>query len=153
MRGRFVRADGLTIDNNISIAGSQAIMKAAFRHDVQDFFVGLCQGVPTLSMTVDDVIEPTIGINGYARQQLTQDIVGWPSVGVLGSEAIISSKPIVFTPTASFDQAFSRLMLVPELVGDGLTSIFALSVALSTPIVLTSTTPLIERTFTYEVLI
>lgn len=158
MRGLFTRKDGIRRWNNVTKSGRKEFLRMQFRgNDTAqiptngNFFVGLCQVVPSDTLTLADMIEPTIGVNGYARIAVTRDSTGWPTEGDVGNEPFIRTKDLVFVPTGAYDQLITRLFITPEqtaLVGE----LWALSGAFAdTPIQLDETTILAERTFNYDV--
>ena len=152
MQGRFIREDGLIIPNNISQAGAQAFLAAAFRNDVPTFYVGLVTGPPSLTMTLADMIEPTVGVNGYARQNIARNSGGWPTQGVAGNQRFVESDWITFTATGgNFDQPIQRLALFNTNVVAPVNPIWALSSPMSNAYVITPSTPLAERRFKYAV--
>jgi hypothetical protein len=154
MEGRFIRGDGLILPNNISQAGAAAILAAAFRNDVPAFFLGLVSGAPTPTMTLADMIEPTIGTNGYARQAVTRNAAGWPEQGVVGNQRYISTDWITFAAAGgNFNQPIQRVALFNTGVANPVNPVWALSSPMADPIVITPATPLVERKFKYAVYI
>jgi hypothetical protein len=117
-----------------------------------DFFVGMCQAVPVDTMSLADITEPTIAVNGYARLAITRDSIGWPTEGTVNNEPFIEALDRVFVPSGgAFDQQTTRLFLTPEvsaLAGE----LWALSEAFSAlPKTFDLSTPLGERTFRYRI--
>lgn len=148
IRGEFIRGDGLVLPNNITPIGAEKILRMAMRDESFTLFMGLCEGVYTPTMTLAELTEPTIGTNGYARQAMTRDNAGWPTIGVTNGEQYVESAPHIFVPTGSgFNQDISRMW-----ISDGLTSsvVLMLGTPLPAPIRLLSTTPVLQRTFTYR---
>lgn len=151
MRGEFLRADGLVIPNNIMSAGGLHILRTAFQHLSIPIWMGLCRAVPTPDLNLDDCVEPTQGVNGYARVEIPQTDAGWPISGFLHGEAYIESQPSIFIASGgNFDQPVERMFLtaIPAaVVGD----VLCLSAALPAPLTISPTTPLAERTFRYRI--
>jgi len=151
LRGEFVRGDGLILPNNVSLAGSQAILTAWARGTVPTFVFGLIKGSPTLTMTETNVGEPTIGHNGYNRIAVTRDVNGWPVFGNVGVENYIGTKPLVFTPTGgAFDQPIQRVALFDSLTKDPAHNIYSMSAPLQNEVILDVSTPVEQRTFYYR---
>lgn len=151
VRGEFIRGDGLVLPNNISIAGSEAILLAWARGVVPVFVFGLVKGSPTPTMVQGDMVEPTIGTNGYARHPITRDVNGWPVFGNVGVENYVGTPGMVFTPVGGpFNQEVNRLALFDTVNQVPSNPVYALSVPLPSPVVLTTTTPVEERTFYYR---
>lgn len=156
MRGEFVREDGLVLPNNISLAGAQMILQAAFQNQVPSFWAGLVTGFPTPGMTLAQMTEPTVGVNGYARIQILRDASanGWPTVGAIGNESFIASNFLTWTATGSgFDNPIQRVALFgTNAVAPG-NVVYALSAPLDDPIIILPTTDLSNRRFKYQIFI
>jgi hypothetical protein len=146
VRGEFRFADGLVVPNNITSAGHQMILAAAFRGAATGFGVALGSAVFTPNMTLANVTELN-QVNGYARIALAQNTTDW-SEGALNGERFVESKDLVWAAVGgNFDKAFERMILLRT---DG-TTIVALSGALPTPRLITPTTPPEQRTLRYRV--
>lgn len=152
MRGMFIRGDGLVLPNNISIAGGQQILRNAFRDESSDFFMALVTGLPTTGMTMLGMVEPTLGVNGYARVALPRSNVGWPTVSAEGTDAYIESQLATFTAAGgNFNQPIQRLALVGFSGYSAGHPVLALSEPLPAAVTITPTTPLAERQFRYRI--
>lgn len=154
MRGEFIRGDGLVIPNNISKAGAQMILAAAFRNDVPTFYCALVAGVPTPTMTMLNMTEPTIGLNGYARISIPRNDTGWPNQDESGGERFIESQFMAWAASGgNFSHAIRRLALIGTSVYSSADPVYCLSAALPADLTITPTTPLDERRFKYRVYI
>jgi len=152
MRGQFIRGDGLVIPNNISQAGAAMILAAAFRNDVPTFYAGLVTGMPDATMTLGDMVEPTVGTNGYGRIAIPRNSTGWPTQALVGGLRMISTDWLTWTPTgAGFNQPIQRVALFGTNVVDSGNDIYALSAPLPAPVDLEAATPLGERQFKYQI--
>ena len=153
MRGKFVRADGLVLPNNISRVGSQMILEAAFRNTVPTLFVALVVGAPDAVMTMATMEEPTIGVNGYARIAIERNAVGWPNSAEVAGERMIGTDWLTWTPTGTgFNKPVQRLALIGSASGLGVGApVYALSSAMPAPATLLATTPVEQRRFKYEI--
>lgn len=152
MRGEFLRADGLVIPNNISIAGAQMILAAALRNTVPTLYAGLVSGAPTADMTQGAMDEPTIGTNGYARIAIARNDTDWPTLGISGVEAYMETKWLTWLPTGgNFNQAIQRVMLVGGSTYSGSDPVYALSSPLDAALTLTPTTDESLRKFKYRI--
>ena len=98
LRGEFRFENGLIVPNNITIAGAAMILAGAFRATPTVFHVGLCNAVFESDLTIADLDEPTLAVNGYARLAVARDIVGWPGGGEVNGESYLESLPLVWTP-------------------------------------------------------
>jgi hypothetical protein len=151
LRGEFRFANGLVIPNNITTAGATMLLAAALRNTVPSFWVGLCSGVYTPDLAVEDLTEPTLATHGYARLAVTRDNVGWPSDGVVNGEVYFESASLVWEAAGGpFDQPVTRMFICGTesgLTGD----VFCLSAALPADFVIDTTTNLADRTFNYRI--
>ncbi len=135
MRGEFIilQPDGneIILPNTIVAEGAEAYLARIFQNaSITGFFVGLCDQGPVHSdVLVDITTEPTIGVNGYARQALVQNSTDWPLIDTQNEESFIESKQVDFTASGGdFDNAHSRLFLCSVVSGAGI--LYAYSAAL-----------------------
>lgn len=151
MRGEFIRGDGLVIPNNVSIAGASAVLDAAFRSQAQAFYAALITGVPSLDMTMGDMVEPTIATNGYDRIAITQDALGWPTLDDNGQEAFVESDWLEWIAVGgAFDKPVQRIALVGTAVYNGVDPVFALSGLMPNEITIDPDTVQALRRFKYR---
>jgi hypothetical protein len=150
MRGEFRRADGLILQNNVTLLGSMAILKSWARQEARTFWFGLVKGAPDSVLTQSQVNEPTVGTNGYVRKVIAQTSGGWPVTGNVGVENYIESVAMVWTATGNFDKAITRLALFDTATQDPTNPIYALSVPLPTELVIGVATPIEQRTWKYR---
>jgi hypothetical protein len=117
-RGEFIRRDGLVIPNNVTIAGARAVLAAALRNTVPAFWVGLCSAVYEPDLAIEDIVEPTIATNGYARLAVARDSTGWPGDGQVNGEVYFESLPLVWQATGGpFDQPITRMFICQTQAG------------------------------------
>lgn len=151
LRGEFIRGDGLVIPNNLMTFGIGLLFQAAFVDSGYDLHIGLANCNPDADLLIEDLNEPTIGVNGYARQPITRDVVGWPVQGEFNGEKYYETKVFVFAAVGGdFDQAITRPVLVNSL--DATTGLLVF--ALGTPVdelTITPTTPAEQRSFKYRI--
>ena len=150
MRGQFniilPNGDKIIVPNTIVEEGAEAYLARLFQGSaITGFFVGLCnQGPDHTDTLVDITTEPTIGVNGYARQALAQNGTDWPTISTQNEESFIQSKQVDFTAAGGdFDAAHSRLFLCSVVSGAGI--LYAYSAALTLP-----TTVLDTQTFSAQ---
>lgn len=154
MRGEFIRADGLVIPNNVSLAGAEAFLRAAFQDTNPSFWVGLVTGAPTLGMKMADMVEPTHGVNGYSRLQLTRDADGWPIVSTSATEVYVESEFLTWTAIGGpFDKPVQRLALLGSDVYSVDAPVYALSGLMPAEIVIGPATDESLRKFKYRLYI
>lgn len=151
MRGQFIitppNGDKIILPNTIVAEGAEAYLARLFPGTVlTGFFVGLCnQGPAHADSIVDITSEPTIGVNGYARQALAQNATDWPTISTQNEESFVQSKQVDFTASGGdFDAAHSRLFLCSVLTGTA-GILYAYSAALQT-----ATTVLDTETFSAQ---
>jgi hypothetical protein len=150
LRGEFLRLDGRLIPNNVTTVGAQTILGAALRNTVPVLWVGLCSAVYAPDLRIEQLSEPAIGTNGYARLPVTRDNVGWPNTGVVNGEVYFETLELIWAAAGgAFDTPVTRMFICGTqngLVGD----VYALSAALPDDLVIDPTTPLADRTFKYR---
>jgi hypothetical protein len=150
LKGEYIRGDGLVIPNTVTRAGAAFVLAAAFKGVWNGVYMALVAGAPIPDLQMGQLVEPTIGVNGYARQELEQTL-DWDTEGTLNGVPYIESAAKVFAATNSgFNQAIRRLALVPtltDLTGD----VYSVSAPLPADLSILSTTPVENRTFRYRV--
>jgi len=152
LRGEFIRGDGLVIPNNIMTYGVQQIFQWGLVGTGYALHIGLANCNPDPGLLASALNEPTIGVNGYARQAVAQSVVGWPTQSTFNGEQYYETKEFVFEATGGpFDKAINRLALInhPSTITG------AIVVALSSPLpgeeIIDVTTILATRTFKYRI--
>lgn len=150
LRGEFERSDGLVIPNNVTTVGAQVLLGAALRNTVPVFWVGLCSAVYAPDLRIEDLTEPTIGVNGYARVGVTRDAAGWLTDGVVNGEVFFETLQLVWAAAGGpFNQAITRMFLCGTQNGvNG--DVYALSAALPDDLTINPATLLADRTFKYR---
>lgn len=150
LRGEFRFQNGLIVPNNVTLKGSEKVLKAALRGDAITFWVGLCSAVFEPDLQIEDIEEPTIATNGYSRLAVSRDIIGWPGDGLVNGENYCESLPLVWTAVGGpFDKAITRMFICETeigLAGD----ILALSAALPDDLLIDVDTDEPDRTFKYR---
>lgn len=150
IRGEFKRADGLRIPNNVTQFGIETLLDLALRHQVATFHVGLCNAVYNPTLNIADIDEPTIGVNGYARKAVTQDIVGWPVDGLINGEVFYETAFLIWAAAGGdYDLAVTRMFIClhdTSLV----VPVFALSAPMPEELLIQPATPEANRKFKYQ---
>lgn len=151
LSGVFIFANGLEVSNNITKAGASAILAAAFQGVELDLWVGLCDAVPDADLVLEDLTEPAIGTNGYARQSLPIGLQYWPTLDEIAGAQYVESEWITWQPNGgSFSQPIRRMFLTDSedaVEGD----VFCLSAALPQAITIGLDTAEADRKFKYRV--
>ena len=152
LRGEFVRGDGLIIPNNITTHGAEKILSAALRLEVLSLHIGLANCNPHPLLDLNQLNEPTIGVNGYARQTISQDNDDWLTQGSLSGEIYFETRPYVFTPTgAGFDKPITRPVIVNHASDVAGRLVIAVGAALADEVTLLADTAEPLRTFKYRI--
>ncbi len=151
LRGEFHCQNGLILPNNITEFGARMILDAAFSGANPEFFIALVSGNAEATLQLESLTESTLATNGYDRKAVPRTTVAWPNTGSVNGEQYIESDWQTWAALAGdFDQPITRMALVPsqtDLTGD----VYALSAAMPTGLVITPTTPAVDRTFKYRV--
>ena len=152
LRGEFVRGDGLIIPNNITTYGAETILGAALRGDATTRHIGLANCNPHPLLNLKQLNEPTLGVNGYARQTIGQDDTDWLTKGSLSGETYFETRNYIFVPTgAGFDKPITRPVIVNHATSTAGLLVVAVGSALPEEVTLLATTPEAERTFKYRI--
>lgn len=151
MRGEFIRADGLVIPNNITTYGVKSIFRWALRDEDYSLHMGLANCAPDPLLQIEDLGEPTIGLNGYARQSIVR-ATNWPVFGELNGEQYYETSVFVFAATGpGFNVAINRLALINSAADTTGEKVVALSGPLPTELTITPATLLADRSFKYRI--
>lgn len=130
MRGQFVLFPGtpkqIIIPNRVVDTGEQSFLQMIFQGSIADvalggnFYIGLCEEVPDDTDTLATITTEPTSAGGYAREAVTRDAIGWPTVQLINTDYMIESKTVTFTATgADFSRAINRLFLCNILSGTG----------------------------------
>lgn len=159
MRGQFTISDprgkepDIILPNQLISEGIESFLKMMMRGTTTDvsvggnFYLGIC------GSTIDDDEtlatlpgEPTV-TNGYARNAISRDATGWPTIGQVNGVWRALSKSVTFSASGgSFSETWYRCFLCNVSSGtSGL--LYAVSAARDTPLLLTSG---LSRVVTYE---
>lgn len=127
VRGEFTldlgEGNALVVPNQFTIYGWQQLLRSAFQGSPTTWWVGLCAANPTDSFGLANIDEPTIGVNGYARQELQMTQPNWPKIGTINGESYIESRQFTFTPDGGpFDRATNRLFITDGIAGVAISS-------------------------------
>lgn len=152
LRGEFIRADGLVIPNNITSWGAARILRAAMLNVDSEWWVALVNVVPEQDLQIEDLNEPTIGVNGYERIEILRSIVGWPAEGTLNGEFYVESGFLTWEAVGGdFDAAVTRMaILTSETDTDG-EEVVCLSGAFPAELTVTPETAEADRKFKYRI--
>lgn len=149
--GQFTFKNGLVVPNNITTFGIQTILNMAFLNTDSSLWVGLCNAVFQPDLQIESLEEPTIGVNGYARQEIPRSVLGWPATGMTNLQPFVESDDLIWTPVGgNYDAPISRMFICLSdvaVTGD----VFAISGALSEEITFTPAMLEVDRTLKYRI--
>jgi len=149
MEGAFVTPWGI-IPNTTTPEGAEIWGKMMFRGDntviapAGNYWLGLTSLNPANFPTLEDAVlrEPTIGVNGYARQAITRDATGWPTIINANGHVLFKSSELTFTASGiGYDKSINRLFLATVETGYAGT-LFAISEPLPASVTVTPASPL-----------
>ncbi len=151
MRGKFVRGDGVILPNNVTEFGQEALLDYVVGRAIPSLlYLALANCTPSAGLQLENMGEPTIGENGYARIPLDRNSLNWPMVGDDLGVHWVRSLPVTWDAIGgAFSSAVTRVALVvsqTDVVGPG---IIAVSAAFD-PITITPATPSAMRSFAYQ---
>ena len=151
LRGCFIRGDGLIIPNNVTEYGCKLFLELAFQDSSYNVYIALANAVPDFGLQLEELNEPTLGVNGYARQAIARDNIDWPTIALELGEPYIESKNFVFAATGGpYDKAINRLALVNHQTSVLGAEVIALSAAMPAELTIDVGTPELSRTFKYR---
>jgi len=147
IRGEFLfhMPDGSiqVVPNLITKEGAAEYLKMIFQADTTliagggNFFMGLADQVPVKTDTLVAISTEPTSAGGYARQPLTRDTLGWPTVGEVNGVQTITSAVVNFTPSGvDYSRTISRAFLCSVVSGTA-GKLFSMSGALNAPTLLT----------------
>lgn len=122
MRGQFEillpNKKQLIIPNRIFDAGEQSFLKQITRADVTDvssggdWYFGLCGANTAEDTDLSTLVGEPSTAGGYARQAITRDATGWPTIGSVNGVGYALTANIAFAASgADFSTSISRLFL------------------------------------------
>lgn len=99
-----------------------------------DYYVGICGAAATAADTLASVAGEPDATGGYARQPVTRDGTGWPTIAKINGIWRALSQTITWTATGGdFSQAVNRLFLTNAASGTT-GKLYGYSAALATPV-------------------
>lgn len=109
IHGEYI-VNGIVVPNQLTIFGAQAIFRAAFWGETQDWEVGLCSRIPADLLLIGNMNEPG-ATGGYARQPIPLGNPSWPTIGLVNNETYAETAAVVFPCTEPYDTEVSRLFI------------------------------------------
>jgi hypothetical protein len=148
LRGEFIRGDGLVIPNQLTVFGAATLLSCAFSGAQPALYMGLCDAVPDSSILESELNEPTLGVNGYARQQVNN---GTLEVTSQVDSAYIAFPAMAFVATgAGFSKPIRRPFFGFNAALTPAANIFCLGSPIPSPLTILPATPIQQRTFSYR---
>lgn len=124
LRGQF-KVNGGWIDNQFTLMGAESLLRSAFWRLAQTWHVGLCASIPADRLTLEDVVEPTIGLNGYNRLAVPLTQANWPNLSQSVGEVLIESRNLTFPLEGPIDVGVNRLFITDGQVVIAVSTPFA----------------------------
>ena len=114
--GEFIVTDAkdqteLILPNQFTTLGLQQVLASAFWATPALWLMGMCQHNPGDNLALTSIGEPTLGVNGYARQDIRLDKTHWPIMGNVNGESYMESLAVVFPASAAWDKQVNRLFI------------------------------------------
>ena len=108
----------------ITHEGESEFLKMIFHGDdsliapAGNFYLGLCNQTPAKADLLTDInTEPSV-TNGYARQAISRDTTGFPTIEIINNETRIVSLVVTFTAIGGdFSASFTRAFLTDQASG------------------------------------
>lgn len=126
MRGEYRTKSGLIIPNNVLDEGELAFLSMIVQADVGDvsaggdWFFGLMEDNAADTLTLSDIVDEPTSAGGYARQPITRDTTGWPTIGNVNNVGFAETADITFAASgADFSTDVSRIFLTNVVSGTG----------------------------------
>lgn len=147
--GRFVWFPGdpereIITPNNVLDQGEESFLKMITRADVSEvsaggnFYIGLCGAAFTEATVLATLSGEPSTTNGYARQPVTRDAAGWPTIGTINGLWRALTATINFTASGGdFSTAISRAFLT-NVVSGTVGRLFSVGGALPAPLLVTN---------------
>jgi hypothetical protein len=110
--------------NTVPNEGEREFLRMIARADVSkvaaggNFYIGLCDQIPTETDLLTSITTEPGATGGYARQPISRDNTGWPTELSVNEHQGIRSATATFSASgADFDTAFSRAFMCNVLSG------------------------------------
>lgn len=113
----------IIIPNLVPDTGEEDFLQAIFQNVFPiagggNFYVGLCNQIPADTDTLASVTTEPTSAGGYARQAITRDATGWPTITTINGHKAIRSTTETFSASgADFDAAITRAFLSDQSSG------------------------------------
>ena len=104
--------DELVLPNQFTTFGMQSVLRAAFWDERDTWYIGLCATIPADNISLSNISEPPIGVDGYARVEMPLNKLHWGVMGNMNGESYVESKIAIFTPDPETEwPAVNRLFI------------------------------------------
>lgn len=135
----WVGEPDLIVPNRVTDEGLDEFLRMIMRNESEvagggNFYVGLCNQTPTKADGLTDITSEPTSQGGYARQAITRDAAGFPSLVEVNGHRGIRSAVITFTAASDdFSALVSRAFMTDQASGSS-GVLYSYSGALTTPI-------------------
>lgn len=146
MRGQFtvhLPEGDLIVPNQVVSEGIESFLKMIFNASTADvagagnFYIGICGSTVSSADTLASISNEPSASGGYARQAVTRDATGWPTISKVNGIWRAKSAIVNFAATgADYSQTLTRLFLTNAASG-AVGKLFAYSAALLSPFTIT----------------
>lgn len=134
----------LVVPNTFLNEGEDTLLKMALRGDNSivagggNFYIGLCGAAFAETTTLTTLAGEPSATNGYARQAITRDATGWPTIDSINGAGHARSAVVNFTASGGdFSASIERVFLCT--VGSGTSGkLLSVSAALPAPLLITN---------------
>jgi hypothetical protein len=132
------------LPNLVTDEGEEHFLKAILQNVFPiaggaNFYIGMCNQIPADTDLLTDISTEPTATNGYARQAITRDAIGWPTLATVNGHISLQSTTETFTASGGdFSAAFTRLFLTDQLSGTT-GDLYSYSGALTTPVTVLAT--------------
>lgn len=131
--------------------GRIRILEAALRNQTIEFYVGLCTGEYAEALTVAELEEPELGVNGYQRIAVAASPGGWEVDGVINDEIYFETGWLTWAAVGGdFSKPIQRMFLT-ESPNSLDAPVLALGGAFPEEILIRPVTPEANRKFKFRI--
>ena len=103
-----------SVPNHVTQEGIELMLKAVFQGDnFNGFTIGLTGNKSDVETLAAVTLEP-LSSEGYARQAVSRNVSGWPTLDKRTGVVEVTSKAVTFRPRVNFSQKVIRAFLASD---------------------------------------